>query len=85
MAFTYCYIHIREAKPVLVAKTLKEFEQKLSDHSDFIRIHQSYMINAHHIKKIYKAKQPQVMMQNGEVLSISKSRKMEFFEKILND
>ena len=81
----YCYIHIRDTKPVLIAKTLKEFEQKLSDNSDFIRIHQSFMINANHIKKIYKAKQPQVMMQNGEVLSISKSKKASFFEKILNE
>lgn len=81
----YCYIHIKGVKPVLIAKTLKEYETKLLSNSDFIRIHQSYMINTNHIKKIYKSKQPQVMMSNGEVLSISKSRKMEFFERILNE
>ena len=81
----YCYIHIKDVKPVLVAKTLKEFEKMLIDNNDFIRIHQSYMINSSHIKKIYKAKQPQVMMKNGEVLSVSKSRKLEFFERILHE
>lgn len=81
----YCYIHIKDVKPVLIAKTLKEFEKKLSNNNDFIRIHQSYMINSNHIKKIYKAKQPQVMMSNGETLSISKSRKMEFFERVLSE
>ncbi len=81
----YCYIHIKDLKPVLVAKTLKDFEKQLSNNSDFIRIHQSFMINANHIKKIFKSKIPQVMMSNNEVLSVSKSRKAVFFERILHE
>lgn len=81
----YCYIHIKDIKPVLVAKTLKEFERQLSNNNEFIRIHQSYMINSNHIQKIYKTKLPQVMMRNGKTLSVSKSKKAEFFERVLNE
>lgn len=38
-------------KPLLVAKTIGEYEDTLSDHG-FIRTHKSYLVNKSHIKKL---------------------------------
>ena len=81
----YCNIHIEKARPILVSKTLKEFDLLLSNHSDFLRIHQSYLVNTSKIKKVIKTKSPQVIMNNGDVLYVSRSKKHEFETAVLNN
>ena len=79
----YSYIYIKDLKPILVSKTLKEFDTHLSDNETFFRMHQSYLINTDHIKKIIKTKLPQVVMSNDTTLTVSRSKKAEFLAKVL--
>jgi two-component system, LytTR family, response regulator len=54
-------------------KGISEMEQKL-DPSKFQRIHRSAMINLSAIREVYKeASGPQVVLQNGKVLKVSRS------------
>ncbi len=59
-------------KPMLVSKTLGEYEDLLSDHG-FLRIHKSYMVNAKYVSKVDR--EGSVMMNDGKHLVISKRRK----------
>lgn len=59
-------------KPMLVSKTLGEYEDLLGEHG-FLRIHKSYMVNAKYVSKVDR--EGSVMMNDGKQLVISKRRK----------
>lgn len=71
----YTEIHL-ENKKVLVSKTLKYFEDALSDFP-FARIHKSYLVNVNEIVKYRKGKGGSVIVSNGKELMVSASRKKE--------
>lgn len=79
----YCQIHTVNNDSICVSKTLKSLEEQLINNNEFYRIHQSYLINLNHIKKIIKTKLPQVVMTNGDILTISRSKKTIFYRLIL--
>ncbi len=47
----YTKFYFTDQKPLLVAKTLKEYEDMLTEHK-FIRIHKSFLVNRAHVKKM---------------------------------
>ncbi|SRX74556.1 LytR/AlgR family response regulator transcription factor [Aequorivita antarctica] len=67
---------------LLVSKHLKEYENLLTDQY-FMRVHNSYLINLNEVKKYVKADGGYILMNNGEPVSISRSKKEDFF-KIMN-
>ncbi|WP_124979253.1 LytR/AlgR family response regulator transcription factor [Nonlabens xiamenensis] len=72
------YTHIYLAQDTkLVSKTLKHFEDMLTD-KGFARIHKSYLINASHVTAYKKGKGGSVMLGQTE-LPVSPSRKLELF------
>ncbi len=64
--------HVMEddMKVYTMYETLNKFESKLAE-DDFIRIHQSYLVNVKHIKNVVRCK---VILTNGGELSIPKAR-----------
>ncbi len=71
-----------ENKKLLVSKTLKYFENALSDFA-FARIHKSYLVNVNEIVKYNKGKGGSVIVSNGKELLVSASRKkqlLSYFE-----
>lgn len=77
----YSYIHFSNRKPILVSKTLKEFEDLLTPYK-FFRIHNSHLINTRLIAKYIKSDGGSVIMENGDRIEISR-RKKESFEGFL--
>jgi two-component system LytT family response regulator len=65
----------------LVSKTLKEYDELLSDHN-FFRIHNSYLININAIKKYVKGEGGYVVLNNNISLDVSKRKKEAFLNKI---
>lgn len=59
-------------KPVLISKTLGEYEEILEGHA-FIRIHKSYLANKNHIKKIDN--DGMAWMSDGKSLLVSRRRR----------
>ncbi len=59
-------------KPMLVSKTLGEYEDLLAEHG-FIRIHKSHLVNVKYVCKVDK--EGMVLMTDGKMLAISKRRK----------
>ena len=66
-----------ENKKLLVSKTLKYFEDALSDFP-FARIHKSYLVNVNEVVKYRKGKGGSVVVSNGKELLVSASKKKDF-------
>lgn len=73
--------HVMEddMKTYTMYETLNVFETRLAE-NDFIRIHQSYLVNAKHIKNIIRCK---AILTNGVELSIPKVRYTEVKKKFI--
>jgi two-component system LytT family response regulator len=71
----YTEIHL-EKKKILVSKTLKYFEEALSQFP-FVRIHKSYLVNVNEVIKYKKGKGGSVVVSNGRELLVSASKKKE--------
>ena len=78
----YTKFYIKNQKPILISKTLKEYDELLSEHG-FERIHQSHLINIAYLKAYIKTDGGYVLMQDGSHLPISQ-RKRERLKEILN-
>tara|TARA_R110002050_G_scaffold179118_3_gene312443 strand:- start:93617 stop:94348 length:732 start_codon:yes stop_codon:yes gene_type:complete len=63
-----------EHKRIVVSKTLKYFEDALSDFT-FARIHKSYLVNVNEVVKYVKGKGGSVIVSNGKELLVSASKK----------
>lgn len=62
-----------------ISKTLKEVEQTLSP-DKFYRVHNSHVIHLEAIDKILKTDGGNVLLNNGDLIPISKGRKKDFFD-----
>ncbi len=65
-----------ENKKILVSKTLKYFEEALSEFT-FARIHKSYLVNVNEVVKYKKGKGGSVVVSNGKQLLVSAAKKKE--------
>lgn len=68
-------------KPMLVSKTLKEYDDLLKEYG-FIRIHKSYIINRHFIVSIEK--DGYIKMKDGAMVEISRRRREEVREILMS-
>ncbi|MCU0436438.1 MAG: LytTR family DNA-binding domain-containing protein [Raineya sp.] len=75
----YTFVHVQGEPTICVSKTLSDIENILPKQY-FFRIHKSYLINTNYIKKYLKMDGGNVVMQNGDILDISRRKKQEFLE-----
>lgn len=76
----YTKIYMDSGKKHLVSKTLKHFENLLSD-CDFLRVHKSHLVNLKKVTKYIKGKTAQLIMDDNSEVDLSATRKQEFLEK----
>jgi two-component system, LytTR family, response regulator len=77
----YTTIFIVDGRKVTLSKTLKDVEDSFGNTS-FFRVHNSHLINTQFVSKFYKTDGGYVVMQDGKQISISRSRKEDFFEQM---
>lgn len=77
----YTTIYLKDKQQLMVAKTLKDFEDMLSD-LQFFRIHNSHLINLNYIKTYHKGKGGYVTLADNISLEVSTRRKDLFLKKI---
>ncbi len=77
----YTKFYIKNNKPILISKTLKEYEELLTEHG-FVRIHQSHLINLAFLKSFIKKEGGYVIMADNSNLPISQ-RKKDSLQEIL--
>lgn len=79
----YTKFYIKNNKPILISKTLKEYEEMLTEHG-FERIHQSHLINLSYLKSYIKKDGGYVVMADNSNLPISQ-RKKERLQEVLKN
>ena len=75
----YTKFVLKERKPLMVSKHLKEYENLLKDHT-FMRVHQSYLVNLTEVEKYLRSDGGYVVMKNGDKVSISNKKKEQFIQ-----
>lgn len=80
--YTNFYLSSRER--VLVTRTLKEYDNALSG-LEFIRVHQSHLVNSKYIDRYIKGDGGYVIMTDGSKVEVSRRRKEEFLKKMTED
>lgn len=69
-----------EKSHLVVCLTLKQLEKILLRY-DYFRIHKSYLINIGHFKHYFRGRDGKVLMDNDEMLPVSRTHKKEFVNK----
>ena len=72
--------HLLGGRRKTVCKTLKFFEEALSDF-DFVRVHKSHVININYVDSYQKGKVGEIKLSNDNSVPLSASRKESFIKK----
>lgn len=73
----YTLLILKDHKPILVSKIIKDFEFLLLDYG-FYRVHQSHLINLKEVQRFVKSEN-YLLMRDGAQIQLARSRKDDFF------
>lgn len=76
---SYTTFVLKNNEKLLVSKHLKAYEDLLLE-QDFMRVHNSYLINLKEVKKYIKSDGGYIIMKNNDSVNISRSKKDGFIE-----
>ena len=79
----YTILHLDAKQKLTVTRTLKEIEALLNS-SQFIRVHNSHIINLSTVKKYHRANGGSVELNDGSLVEVSSSRKNNLLDRLLN-
>jgi len=77
----YCELKLTGNRKKVASKTLKYFGEILPS-NQFFRIHKSYLINIHQVKKYLKRDGGELLMSNNDVLPVSRNNRLEILKLI---
>ena len=77
----YTRFHFANQKPLLVSKTMKEYEDILSEH-DFIRVHKSFLVNKKYVKHLDK--EGLLWLTDESHIVVSRRRKEDVLKELSN-
>ncbi len=77
----YTKFYFSDGKDLLVSKTMKEFEELLTE-NDFVRVHNSHIVNLNFIKKVIKTEGGQILMSDGSNVPLSPLKKKSLLEQL---
>jgi two-component system LytT family response regulator len=80
-ADNYSIIHTHSGERILVSKTLKEYDELLSD-CGFFRVHKSFLINVGHIKRFEKQDGGQIVLTNDMKIPVASRKREELLERM---
>ena len=75
----YTRFYFANQKPMLVSRTLKEYEDILSEH-DFIRAHKSHLVNKKFVKHLDK--EGLLWLTDGSHIAVSRRKKEEVLKEL---
>jgi len=78
---SYTHVFLDDKRKLIISKTLSDIEELLpTEH--FQRIHHSTVVNLSHITHLFKTDGGFVVLDNGEKLAVSKSKKESLMERL---
>lgn len=79
----YTHFYFKNSKPLLVSKTLGEFEEILED-LGFLRSHKGYLINLYEVKKILNQDGGVLVMSDNQEIPIARRRRQIVQDSLKN-
>lgn len=79
----YTRIYCTDNNRYLICRTLKEVEKILQENG-FIRVHHSHLINPQYIRKFIRHDGGFIVMNDGQQISVSRTKKDRLFELFAN-
>ncbi|GAB3505847.1 LytR/AlgR family response regulator transcription factor [Emticicia fontis] len=77
----YTRIFFNDHSSMIVSRTLKDFDELLED-MNFLRVHQSHLVNLKYLKKYVRSDGGYIEMQDGTQITVARSRKDEIMNKL---
>ncbi|MCA6365376.1 MAG: response regulator transcription factor [Bacteroidetes bacterium] len=77
----YTTFYLLNAKPIVVTRTLKEYEDLLEP-SGFVRVHHSHLINLEHLKTFMKNEGGYAVMSDGSNVPVSVRKKEDLLKAL---
>lgn len=77
----YTHIHIKGRQKITVARTLKDFDEMLSEYN-FCRVHNSHLVNLLHVRKYNKGTGGYVTMSDDSEVEVSQRKKDDFLKSL---
>jgi two-component system LytT family response regulator len=77
----YTIFYFADNKEMVVTKTLKEFEDLLSEQK-FFRVHHSHLVNARYIREFVKSEGGHLIMNNGAMVPVSTRKRAEVIKML---
>lgn len=78
----YVKIHLQTGETKVYSKNLKYFENTLSEHTEFIRTHRSYIINRLHINTLQRGDQAMLILTNKITVPVSREKRQLVYSLI---
>jgi two-component system LytT family response regulator len=78
----YTMVHLIDGRKIIVSKTLKDVAASLKTNY-FVRVHHSHLINLRHAKKFLKKDGARLVLKNGEEVVVSRSKKKDLMDRII--
>lgn len=67
----YTFIFLQDGEKILIAKTLKEYADLLPS-TEFLRTHQTHLVNKNYIKSWLKEEGGTLLLTNGTTIPVSR-------------
>ena len=80
----YSYIYLTSGRSLLCSKTIKCLQEQLTGIS-FLRSHHSYLVNTEYVKSINRKGSLHFVMDSGEAVPISQSKKQSVINYFLEN
>lgn len=75
----YTQIYLLKGSRILVTRKIKFMEEKL-EKDQFVRVHNSYLVNLNFVKKYLKGRGGTLIMSNGDSVPVSVRKKNDFLD-----
>jgi two-component system, LytTR family, response regulator len=73
----YTHIHLVGGKKITSSKTLKEYEDQLTD-KNFYRVHNAYIVNTRQVEKYVRGDNAYLIMKDNSKIEVSRRKKSDF-------
>lgn len=77
----YTRFHLKDKSTLLVTRTLKDFDDLLSP-LNFIRVHQSHLVNIVHVREFNKRDGGYLIMRDGSEVLVSTRKRAEVIDRL---
>ncbi|MGE0588710.1 MAG: LytR/AlgR family response regulator transcription factor [Cyclobacteriaceae bacterium] len=77
----YTQFMLSDGRELVISRTLKHYDELLNTQG-FVRVHQSYLINLHHLDRFDKREGGELVMKNGSLIPVASRRKEAVMEAL---